>query len=188
MGFEYQTLLMGILIMLARVTDVSMGTFRTISIVHGRTVTAFFLGFFEISLWLVVISALLDEIMAKPILAVFYALGFSTGNVVGIKLEKKLAIGYVILRVISCENGGKMAAAIRETGHPVTIFRGEGQYGPVIELYIVCRRRELAEVLDTVKRVEPEAFYVTEQVGDVNKVIRPVMPNATGWRAVLKKK
>jgi hypothetical protein len=49
-----------------------MGTMRTISIVQGRTKIAFILGFFEVSMWLVVISAVVNQILSKPIL------GFST--------------------------------------------------------------------------------------------------------------
>ena len=60
--------------------------------------------------------------------------------------------------------------------------------GPVIELYIVCRRRELREIIRMVHSIEPGAFYITEQVGEVSKVYRPIMTPVTGWRAILKKK
>jgi len=95
MGMDLSTLLTGILVFLARVADVSMGTMRTISIVRGRTKTAFVLGFVEISLWLVVIAAVLASISSRPILGIFYALGFSTGNVAGILLERRIAFGQV---------------------------------------------------------------------------------------------
>jgi hypothetical protein len=49
--FDYPTMLLGIVIFLARVADVSMGTMRTISIVHGRTKIAFLLGFIEVGMW-----------------------------------------------------------------------------------------------------------------------------------------
>ena len=44
----------------------------------------------------------------QPILGVFYALGFSTGNVVGIILERRIAFGHIILRIISTESGKEM--------------------------------------------------------------------------------
>jgi hypothetical protein len=108
-GFDLATILLGIVIFLARVTDVSMGTMRTISIVQGRTRIAFLLGFIEVSMWLVIISTVIHRITQQPVLGVFYALGFSTGNVVGIILEKRLAFGHIILRIISTKSGKEIA-------------------------------------------------------------------------------
>ena len=181
-------LITGLLIMLSRITDVTAGTLRTISIVNGRTGMAFFLGFLEIGLWLVVISTVLSKIMSHPVLGLFYALGFALGNVVGIKLEKFLALGHILLRVISCCEGRKMAVRIRDAGYAVTTFQGEGRSGPVLELHVVCRRRDLRALMNIVREVEPDAFYITEQIGSVSKVYRPIMQPATGWRAIMKKK
>ena len=107
---------------------------------------------------------------------------------IGIKLERRIAFGYIILRVITCKHGGPMAKCVREHGYPVTVFRGEGQSGPVEELYVVCRRRDLRRIVDLVHSIEPCAFYITEQIGEVSKIHRPFMSPVTGWRAVLKKK
>ena len=184
---DWPTLLTGGLITLARIGDVTAGTLRTISIVHGRTKQAFFLGLLEISLWLVVISTVLDKMAEKPILGIFYALGFSLGNVVGIKIEKRLAFGHTILRVFT-RKGKDLASHIRHEGYAVTTFRGEGLAGPVTELFIVCRRRDLNCLLKRVSALEPCAFFTTEQAGSVNKIYRPFMSPATGWRSIIKKK
>jgi uncharacterized protein YebE (UPF0316 family) len=190
MRFDFQlgTLLLGIVIFLARVVDVSMGTMRTISIVQGRTKIAFVLGFLEVSIWLMVISAVVNDVMTKPLLGIFYALGFSTGNVVGIKLERRLAFGHIIFRVISTCNGRKIADKVRDSGYAVTTFEGEGKCGAVTMLYVVCRRRDLNEIIPLVKSIEPDAFYITEQAGSVSKIFRPALQPLTGWRAIFKKK
>jgi uncharacterized protein YebE (UPF0316 family) len=187
-GLDVGTLATGVLIFLARVGDVSLGTVRTMSIVQGRTKMAFLLGFVEISMWLVVISAVIDKITTNPILAVFYALGFSTGNVIGIMIERRLAFGNLIVRVITRQNCGTMRDEIRAAGYGVTTFQGEGMQGPVIELYIVCRRKDLQEILPIVTRIDPNAFYTTQQAGMVNRLYRPNGQAPTGWRAILKKK
>ena len=190
MHFEFQagTLLLGIVVFLARVVDVSMGTMRTISIVHGRTRLAFVLGFLEVSIWLMVISAVVNQVMTKPLLGIFYALGFSTGNVVGIKLEKRLAFGHIVFRVISTCNGMKIADKLRDSGYAVTAFQGEGKGGPVTMLYVVCRRRDLNDIIPLVKSIEADAFYITEQAGSVSKVFRPALQPLSGWRAIFKNK
>jgi uncharacterized protein YebE (UPF0316 family) len=188
-GFDPATLFLGIVIFLARVTDVSMGTMRTISIVQGRTRIAFVLGFLEVSMWLVIISTVIHSISEKPILGVFYALGFSTGNVVGIIFEKRIAFGHIILRIISTKSGKEIAERIRKSGHAVTTFQGEGLYGPVTMLYVVCPRKEQNDVVQMVRSIEPDAFYTVDLAGSVSKIFRPCMPQEpTGWRAIFKKK
>jgi len=179
---------LGVIIFFARIIDVSVGTLRTISIIQGRSKMAFFLGFIEISMWLAVLSAVLKKVMENPMLAIFYAAGFSTGNVVGILIEKKLAMGYTNFRVITQTNGRIIAEQLREKGHSATIFEGEGKSGKVLEVYVVCERKALPEIIKIVREIEPNAFYITEQVGIVSKMIRPMMVPATGWRAIHKKK
>jgi uncharacterized protein YebE (UPF0316 family) len=187
-GLDLATLFTGVLITLARIVDVSLGTMRTISIVHGRSRVAFVLGFLEVSIWLFVITTVINQVMTKPILGLFYALGFSLGNVVGIAMEKRLALGHTVLRVITPRNGHDMAESIRGTGCGVTTFEGEGMSGPVTELYVVCRRRDLHDVVRLVTTLDPDAFYITEQAGSVSKIYRPPLSQPTGWRSVLKKK
>jgi uncharacterized protein YebE (UPF0316 family) len=186
--FDLSTLGLGMLIFLARVADVSLGTVRTMSIVQGRTKMSFFLGFVEISMWLAVISAVISKITTSPILGFFYALGFSTGNVVGIMIERKLAFGNIVLRVITRQDGETMQDKIRADGYGVTTFRGEGMQGPVLELYIVCRRKDLKEIMPIVTSIDPDAFYTTGQAGIVSRLYRPTLQTPTGWRAIFKKK
>jgi uncharacterized protein YebE (UPF0316 family) len=187
-GLDLYTLLTGVVVFLLRIVDVSLGTIRTISTVQGRTRTAFLLGFVEVSMWLAVIAAIVSRVAEHPILGVFYALGFSTGNVVGIIIERKLAFGHTVLRVFAQQKGEKLASALRDAGHAVTSFEGTGRSGRVLELCLVCRRKDLNSILSVVGRMAPEAFYVTEPVGIVRTTRRPIMQPPTGWRAVLKKK
>ncbi len=188
-GIDVGTIITGAIIFLARVVDVSLGTIRTISIVRGRTSTAFFLGFIEIIIWLAVIAAVLNDIMTKPLLGVFYAFGFSTGNVVGIMLERRVAFGHIVLQVISSRGeGAQLATAIRDAGYGVTTFEGQGMSGPVTLLYLAARRKDVSDLLAIVKREDPDAFYILELASSVSKIQRPMMPPATGWRAVFKKK
>ena len=160
----------GILIFCARVTDVSIGTIRTISIVQGRTRTAFLLGFAEVSLWLVVIATVLNSITSTPVLGLFYALGFSSGNVVGILLERRIAFGTVALRIITSGEREEIATRLRERGFAATTFPGQGMRGPVTMLYVVCRRRELLQIVDIVRSIEPTAFYTTETVSGISRI------------------
>ncbi len=181
-------LLTGTVIFFARICDVSLGTIRTIVTVQGRTVVAFMLGLCEVTIWILVVSTVVNRISQTPVLIIFYALGFATGNVVGILVERKLAFGYMVLRVISSQKGSQLTTRIREMGQPVTVFTGYGMMGPVRELYVVCRRRDMKRLLPAINEIDREAFIITEQARDVNKILKPISTAVTGWRASLKKK
>ncbi len=186
--FETNVLLTGGLVFIARIFDVAIGTVRTIVTVQGRTVLAFFLAIFEITIWVTVAGTVINQIKDEPLLVVFYAFGYATGNVVGIKVERILAFGSTILRVITRTAGLEIATHLREKGQPVTIFQGEGMKGPVHELYIACRRRDLKWILPEVQHFDPKLFYVIEQARDMSKVLKPVYSPIGGWRAIGKRK
>lgn len=186
--FDAHILLTGFIVFLARICDVSIGTVRTIVTVQGRTALAFTLAIFEISIWVTVVSTVINQIKEQPLLVIFYAFGYATGNVVGIMVERKLAFGTMILRIITRRAGVEIAAHLREKGQPVTIFQGEGMRGPVSELYIACRRRDLKWILPEVQRIDPKLFYVIEQARDMSKVLKPVYSPLGGWRSTDKRK
>jgi uncharacterized protein YebE (UPF0316 family) len=179
---EFSILQTGILIFFARVCDVSLGTVRTIITVQGRSVLAFFLGLFEVLIWITIVSTVVLQIKESPILVVFYAFGYATGNVVGIVVERKLAFGLMVLRVITASSGQKMAERLRNRGLAVTIFYGEGMNGTVTELYMAIRRKDLPWILTLVKEEDPAAFYITEQARDVSKSLKPISTTCNdGW-------
>jgi uncharacterized protein YebE (UPF0316 family) len=185
---ELGTLTTGILIFLARICDVSLGTVRTIVTVQGRGAIAFFLGIFEILIWITVVSTVVQRVPDQPILAVFYALGFATGNMVGIAVERKIGLGFMALRVFTRTSGKPIADRLRTIGQPVTVFHGEGMQGPVAELYIACRRRDIGKLLEIVTAEDPEAFYIMETARDVCRTLRPLSSECSGWRSVFKRK
>ncbi len=182
-------LINGLIIMVARILDVGLGTMRTIITIQGRMVWAFVLGFIEITIWVTVISAVITQINDSPLLVVFYALGFALGNVVGIFAERQIALGPIILKLFTTDDRKeKVLSKIKEMFLDATTFSGMGTQGPVTEIYVVCRRKDLKQILPILNKVDPDAFYVTEQVRDVSRILRPINNPVTGWRAVLKKK
>ena len=123
-NMDITIILTGLAVFMARIVDVSVGTIRIISIVNGRIKTAFVLGFIEVSIWLLVISTVLGKINESPIIAIFYALGYASGNVVGIVIEKRISLGNSLLRIISLEKGLELATEFRRLGFQVMTFDG----------------------------------------------------------------
>ncbi len=185
---EQHIIITGIFVFFARICDVSIGTVRTILTVQGRTLIAFVLALFEITIWVLVASTVINQLKDKPVLIVFYAFGYATGNVVGILVEKKLAFGIIILKIITRTAGQEIADYLRGRGQPVTVFIGEGMKGPVSELYIACRRRDLKWILPEVQKLDEKLFYIIEQARDISKTLKPVYTPLGGWRATDKRK
>lgn len=174
--------LTGLAIFVARIFDVSIGTVRTIVTVQGRTKIAFFLAVFEVTIWITVVSAVINQVKDVPVLVIFYSLGYATGNVVGILVEKRLAFGVIILKIFSLTSGKELATIFRAKGQPVTVFEGEGKDGPVLQLFLACRRRDLKWMIPQLYEIDKNAFYVIEQARDVSKILKPVMTPLGGWR------
>jgi uncharacterized protein YebE (UPF0316 family) len=178
----------GLMIFFARICDVSFGTIRTIVIVQGKTALAFVMGFFEVIIWISIVSTVVWKIKESPILVLFYAFGYATGNVVGILVERKLALGMTVVRIISALQGKEIAQKLRSLGQPVTTFAGQGMKGEVVELFIVCRRRDQKWILHVAKEIDPSAFYTSEIARDVKNFFVPFQNRAGSWLDRFKKK
>jgi uncharacterized protein YebE (UPF0316 family) len=174
------------LIFFLRIVDVSIGTVRTISVVHGRVTLAVFMGFFELLIWTAAVSQVILGLSEHPLLIVAYAGGYAVGNAVGITIERRLAIGSCVVRMLSDSKGAEVAAALRAIGQHVTSFLGEGSGGLRTLVYATCPRRDLPALLDAARHVDPTLFYAVERFSETSAL--PVVVAPTGWRAVLKKK
>ena len=112
----------------ARVLDVSLGTLRIIFIARGRRKLAPLLGFFEVLIWIVVVSQVIQN-LHSPLAFIAYAAGFATGNYVGMRIEDKLAIGTLVVRVIVPQEASQLMAQLHDAGYGVTSIDARGSTG-----------------------------------------------------------
>lgn len=178
---------MALVVFSLRVCDVSMGTLRTLTIVQGRTTLAITLGFFEVLLWILAVSQVIVEVKDEPILAVAYAGGFACGNGVGMWLEKRLAIGSVVVRLFSTKHGDDIAHSIRDLGVACTTFRGEGRDGPVTLLYVACSRMDAQRIVEAATRIDEQVFHIIER-SSAGSHGRPAESRMRSWEQVLKRR
>lgn len=183
--------LLCLLIFILRICDVTLGTVRTVAIVKGYLGIAVALGFFEVMIWILAVSQVIVRINESIFLALAFAGGFAAGNAVGILVERRLAMGTSVVRILSANRGRAIADAIRQDGHGVSVFDGDGDDGPITLVYAVAPRRQTKRMLQRARSIDPDLLYVSEPAhesfGGVTTRLRPV-PHATGWRAVFKKK
>jgi uncharacterized protein YebE (UPF0316 family) len=170
-------LIMPALIFLARVTDVSFGTIRVIFIARGMRKLAPLFGFFEVLIWLIVISQIFSN-LSHWIYYIAYAAGFATGNYVGMVIENRLAIGKAILRVITRVDAEKLVQVLRDRKFLLTEINGEGSGGPVKILFMVVSRVQLPEAISLVKQYNPRAVYTIEDVRFVNEGLPQTTPSS----------
>lgn len=163
----FQFVLLPLIIFLSRLVDVSLGTLRILFVSQSRAALAAALGFFEVLIWLVVITQVLANLHGW-IHFVAYAAGFSVGNYLGIRLEGWLQIGNVILRVVTHRQADPLVQQLRGQGCGVTLVAAEGMDGPVHVIFTVLRRRQLPAALNLIKRFHPNAFYTVEYVHSVS--------------------
>jgi len=164
--FDY--VVMPILIFFARVGDVSLNTLRVMFVLNGKKTIAPVLGFFEAFIWLLAIGQIIQNI-DNPISYLAYAGGFAAGTFVGMTIEEKLAIGRVLVRVITVEPMPELIEFMKERNYRFTNVGAEGRYGKVNLLFTVMKRDLLQEYINKVKECNDKAFYTIESVKRISE-------------------
>ncbi len=160
--------LMPVIIFLLRVCDMSLDTLRVLFVVRSQRSLAWFLGFFQSLVWVVAITTVLSH-LDNLWNVVGYAAGFATGNVIGMVIEERLAIGYGHMRIISSGQGPAIAQAIRLSGYAATELSGRGKDGTVAVINCSVRRKDVRRVQQQVKEIDPGAFITVQEVRPLNR-------------------
>lgn len=163
---------MPFLIFFARVVDVTLGTMRIIFVSRGLKFLAPFVGFFEVIIWLLAIRIVMQN-LNNPICYIAYGAGFATGTYIGIFLERKMAVGRGILRIITRKDATELIHTLRDEGFGVTSLVADGSEGNVNLIFMVIRRSDFNRITELVQKLNPQAFYTLEDVRYVSEGIFP---------------
>lgn len=175
-----------IFIILARITDVSLGTVRTICVVRGARWTAALLGFCEVTVWVTAVSGVL--VQPTPVKLLSYGAGFALGNACGVWLESKLAMGQQRVIAISRHYTHTIAMALRMADYTVTEVPARGHHGEVAMCFVIAQRKKIHQIVQIIRGADEDANVIVEDVRQTVMSRRPIPTAATGWRAVVKKK
>lgn len=171
-SWSFNHVILPVLIFCSRICDVSLGTIRIIFISRGRKFLAPLLGFFEVLIWLIVITQVFRNV-SNFTAYIAYAAGFATGNFVGIFIEEKLAIGFAAIRIIGSRNMAKIRDAMIRRGYGITCQKGVGSEGPVTIIYSMVKRKEIRNISAIIRKHNPGAFYSIEDARTANEGIFP---------------
>jgi uncharacterized protein YebE (UPF0316 family) len=156
-------LILPLLIFLSRICDVTIDTVRIIYVQRGMKTVSPILGFFEILIWLMAITQIMQH-LTSPIHYIAYAAGFATGNYVGILVEEKLSVGTVLVRVITSKDTTKLLECLKAEGFRNTKHEATEEQGTVNIIFSIVKRKDVRKVLDIIKICNPTAFYTVEDI------------------------
>lgn len=135
-----------LLIFIARMSDVTLGTLRNIFISRGFKKIVPIVGFFEVLIWLIAMKQVMSR--ADNFVCYFaWAGGFAMGTYVGMRIEERLALGMQVIRIITSEISEKLINALRDANHGITIVDAQGAIGPVKMIFSIVQRKYLKEVV-----------------------------------------
>jgi uncharacterized protein YebE (UPF0316 family) len=155
-------------IFISRVLNMALDTVRMLTVMRGMRSITWILGVLQTMLFVVALGSVMND-LSNPIKILAYSIGFATGNVIGMNIEKRLAFGFINMTIISSLRGQELAEKLRSQGHAVTEIPARGKDGSVEILECSVQRKFAPEVQKTVLESDPSAFITSR---DIQKIWR----------------
>lgn len=182
----FRLVILPILIFIARIMDVSINTVRIIFMLNSKRLISTLLGFFESLIWLLAIGQIFQNIdSAMTYLA--YAGGFASGILVGMWIEEKLAVGTVLIRIITQQPADELVDYLIENKYRHTVVDGHSDKTRVNVLFTVVKRSKLDEAVQAIKKFNPLAFYTIEGIKKVSDDDLLIGTSRLGWSKRIRK-
>lgn len=147
-------------ILFIQIAYVSIATLRLIIMMKGNRNLASIISFAEVFIYIVGLSTVLAHMDTWYNLVV-YCFGFAVGVYTGSLIEEKMAMGYIMVRVITRGEKSDMPQQLRDRGFGVTTWLAEGLSGERLMLDVLTKRSRQRELLQEVQHIDPQAFIVS---------------------------
>ena len=164
----FKFIVLPLIIFSTRICDVTLDTLRIIYVSRGLKFLAAAIGFFEVLIWLFAITQIFKN-LTNPLYYVAYAGGFAMGNFIGILIEERMAIGTVVIRIITQKDAFELIEFLKNEGYGITHVDAQGAQGPVKIIFTIVKRKDIEHVLEIIRSCNPLAFYTIEDVRSVRK-------------------
>lgn len=156
---------MYLVIFVAKVLEVTLATTRIVLITKGEKVKGAFIGFFEVIIWVTLVSTVLKDITSDPIKIIVYALGFSIGNYCGSLFEQKLGIGTIRIEAIVMEHhGDELVDRLRKKGYAITVIDAKGMNCDRQVLIMHVQRKVLGEVTELIRKYQDNVVITVNEI------------------------
>ncbi len=147
-------------IFIARVSDVSLGTIKTVFIVKEKKLIATLMSFIEILIWFIVAKEALNTEINSILIPISYSLGYATGTYVGIVLSSKLIKGTLTVNIISSKIRKKDINYLKELGYGVSSIQLENKNKYLI---MEINKNKLSELKNEINRIDKNAFIIVNE-------------------------
>jgi len=155
------------IILVINIVYVTFSTMRMILTLKGRRYLAAFVSLFEITVYVLGLSLVLDNLNEIQNI-VAYALGFGIGVIVGTKIEEKLALGYITVNVTSTNPDIAFTKKLRDKGYGVTSWFAYGMEGDRLAMQILTPRKYELKLYEDIKTIDPKAFIISYEPKQIN--------------------
>jgi uncharacterized protein YebE (UPF0316 family) len=163
-----------VFIFVARVVDVALGVFRLLLLTRGYAFYAAIIGFFEVTIFVVALGTALSGGVTDVLKIIAYACGFATGNLVGIKMEEKMALGFVLVQMFPAnEYCDQLVENLRNKNYGVTLLYGEGMSGPREIVVLTVKRKDLPVIIGIMQKNAPDTFF---NISDIRSIRGGIFP------------
>lgn len=153
---------MPVVILVINVVYVSFNTIRMIMMMKGRRYLAGGLGMGEMLVYVIGLGLVLKN-LDNVFNVAGYAIGFGLGIMAGMKIEEKLALGYITLDVITSNFDQDLPTLLRDKGYGVTSWIAYGREGARQRLEILTPRKWEMKLYNTIRELDPNAFLISHE-------------------------
>lgn len=174
--FWFEWVVLPLLIFISRSSDVTLATLRNVFIARNIRNVVPILGFFEVLLWLVAISTVLQN-LTNVACYIGFAAGYANGIFLGLKIEERLALGKQMVRIFAKTETSGLVDDLYKNGMGVTLMDARGSQGPVTVIFITLNRKDMPILEELIQKHIPNAFYTVE---DIRKTKLGVFPDKKG--------
>ncbi|WP_198949186.1 DUF2179 domain-containing protein [Lottiidibacillus patelloidae] len=150
------------LILLINIVYVSFFTIRMILTLKGQRYLAAFISVFEVIIYVIGLGIVLENLDNLYNL-IAYATGYGLGVLVGMKIEEKLALGYIKVNVIVKDVNTEIPRILRDKGYGVTSWIANGLEGERLMIEILTSRKSEVDLYNTVKKIDEKAFIISHE-------------------------
>ena len=173
----FRWIVLPLLILVARILDVTIGTLRIMFVAKGKKWLAPACGFVEVIIWLVAIGQCMQN-LTNIACYLAYGAGFALGTFIGISIEERLAVGLLVVRIVTARVASPLVSGLTAAGYGVTCVEAQGALGRVMLIYTVIKRKDLPDVARLIKDFDPKAFFSIEEARMANEGVFPATAQA----------
>ncbi|MBQ7136669.1 MAG: DUF2179 domain-containing protein [Bacilli bacterium] len=158
-----QILFLCIKIFLVRIIDVSLGTFRTLITVKGKSLYASIIGFIEVFIWFMIVREALNTDVNNIWVAISYSLGFATGTYLGSIISNKFIKTNLSFEIITSKK--EMITELRSQGYGVTVLdvKGRNEKENKYMLLLEIKNSSSNSLKNTIKEMDENAFIIVTE-------------------------